>query len=185
MRLSVKHSGLILLILFFTSVAQAEPYIGFSVGSSRYDVDFGSFGDGSFDDTATGNKIYGGYDFNSYFSAELAYYNFAKASVGGVVINNTLLSGSVDTNGIAAFAVASYSLSKKFKLAAKLGVLDWRADLRVNNNTANNDGTDLAYGLLASYNFTKQLALQAEWERFETDNPELSLISVGFKFNFN
>jgi len=176
----------VLTLLLLSSVvtnAVASPYIGFGIGSTQYDVDLTSLGGGTFDDSGTGTKIYAGYSFNDYVAAELAYYNFAEASVSTTVLNVTA-NASAEAKGIAAYAVASYPVSKKIKLAVKLGVLDWNADLRVNNRSASTDGTDLAYGILASYAFTKQLNIVAEWESFETDSPELALFSVGFKFDF-
>ncbi len=42
---------------------------------------------------------------------------------------------AVKSTGYAAYAVANYPLSKKVNLSAKLGVLQWNADLQVNNKT--------------------------------------------------
>jgi hypothetical protein len=67
---------------------------------------------------------------------------------------------------------------------AKLGVLDWDADLTVNNTTGQNSGTDAAYGVAASYAFTKALLATFEWEYYNTDNPELTMLSLGFRFVF-
>ncbi len=86
--------------------------------------------------------------------------------------------------GVGAYAVGMYPVSKKVNLMAKLGILSWDADLQANNNTATNDGTDVAYALAASYGFTKELLVTAEWESFDSDNPELSMLSLGFRFNF-
>ncbi len=169
----------------------AATYIGFGIGSVHYKTDLTSLGGGQIDDNGTGTKIYGGYTFNKYIAAELAAYNFSEASVNGVVsninggpVNNIPFHATVKSTGYAAYAVANYPLSKKVTLAAKLGVLQWSADLQVNNKTASSSGTDLAYGLQASYNFTRQLAGVAEWEGFNSANPKLSLLSVGLRLNF-
>ncbi len=174
----------LIFVLLPSAAIASGPYIGLGVGSTQYKADLSALGGGSFDDSATGTKFYVGYGFNDYLSAELAYYNFAESSIGAIVINNSLVSAAVEAKGIAAYGVATYPASKEFKLGAKLGMLDWSADLRVNNATASSDGTDIAYGLFASYAFTKQLAVVAEWEKVESDNPELSLFSIGFRFDF-
>lgn len=112
-------------------------------------------------------------------------YNFAEASVGAFEVSpGNFASGSVSMKGVGAYAVGMYSVSKKANLIAKLGVLSWDADLQTNNTTGTNDGTDVAYALAASYGFTKKLLVTAEWESFDSDNPELSMFSVGFKFIF-
>ncbi len=167
--------------------ASAAPYIGFGIGSAFYKVDLSGLAGNTFtlDDNSTGTKLYGGYRFNDYIAAELAVYKFAESSIGSFIFTGgATVSGAVKSTGAAAYAVGRYPVSKKIKLGGKLGVLKWDADLRVNNTTGSNNGTDLAYGLFASYAFTKQLAVQAEWEKFNSDNPELSLFTVGFRFDF-
>lgn len=168
-----------------STIVQSDPYVGFGIGSAFYKADFTSLGGGSLDDNGTGSKLYGGYSFNKYFATEASLYNFAEASVGAVEISpGNVASAAVDATGVGAYAVGMYPLSKKFNLTAKLGILNWDADLRINNSSATSDGTDVAYSLGASYAFTKELLLAAEWESFESDNPELSMLSVGFKFIF-
>ena len=173
-----------LIMLVSTSVAVAEPYIGLGIGSAFYKADLTGLGGGELDDNSTGSKLYGGYSFNKYFSLEASIYNFAEASIGGFDFNGVSTSAAVEMKGIGAYAVGIYPLSKKINLIAKLGVLSWDADLRVNNTLVTNDGTDVAYALAASYGFTKELFATAEWEYFDSDNPELSMLSVGFKFIF-
>ena len=58
------------------------------------------------------------------------------------------------------------------------------ADLRVDDTTVTNDGDDLAYGVGASYAFTRELLAVAEWETINSHNPELSMLSLGFLFKF-
>ena len=179
----------LLLVTLFLSIAfintvSASAYIGFGVGTVFYEADFSSLGGGSLDDNGTGTKLYGGFQFNDYISAEIAAYNFSEASVDAILLNNSTISAATKANGIAVYGVASYPVNKEIKLSAKLGMLDWDADLRVNNVNASNDGTDLAYGFSASYAFTRELEGVVEWENFETDNPELSLFTLGFKFSF-
>jgi len=170
-----------------STAVRADAYIGFGVGSASYDVDLTALGGGKFDDKGTATKLYGGYSFNKYFAAEAAIYNFAEASIGSIETSpgsGVFASASASMAGVGAYAVGMYPVSKKVNLMAKLGVLRWDADLRLNNTTGTNDGTDAAYALAASYAFTKQLLVTAEWESFNTDNPELSVFSLGFRVNF-
>ena len=175
------------LLSFVSSAINADAYIGLGIGSTSYDVDLSSLGGGNFDDNSTGSKIYAGYAFNKYYAAEAAFYNFAEASVGSVETSpgsGLFASAKADMKGLGAYAVGMYPVSKEVNLILKLGVLSWDADLRVNNTSGSNDGTDVAYALAASYAFTKTLLAVAEWESFDTDNPEVSLLSIGFKFIF-
>ncbi len=171
-------------LLTLSSATMAEPYLGLAVGSSSYKVEVAGTG---FEDKVTGTKFYGGYAFNKYIATELTYYNFAEASVGGLETSpgsGVFDSAAASMKGFGAYAVAMYPVNKQFNLMLKLGVLSWDVDLSFNNNAGSNSGTDAAYALAASYAFTKEFLATAEWEAFNTDNPEVSLLSVGFRFNF-
>ena len=184
MRFPVISLVLVTASLGSMSVA-AEPYVGFGVGTAFYEADLSSLGGGSLDDDGTGTKLYGGYSFNKYFAAEASAYNFAEASIGAIEVSpGTFASASVSMKGFGAYAVGMYPVSKKVNLIAKLGVLSWDADLSVNTTEGSNDGTDAAFALAASYAFTKELLVAAEWESFQSDNPELSMLSLGLRFNF-
>jgi len=166
------------------TITVAEPYVGIGIGSAAYKADLSALGGADYDDTSTGTKLYGGYFFNKYYAAEASVYNFAEASVGSLQTGSGTVSGAVSMVGVGAYAVGMYPLSKTVNLMAKLGVLSWDADLRINNTKAKNDGVDLAYAVAATYAITKEFLLAAEWEAFNSDNPELSMFSVGFRFNF-
>ena len=169
-----------------TSVV-ADPYMGIGIGSASYKVDLTSLSGGNFEEDGTGTKLYGGYAFNKYYAAEVAYYNFAEASVGAVETgpgSGVFTSAAADMKGFGAYAVGMYPVTKKVNLMAKLGVLSWDADLTVNTTNGTNDGTDVAFAVAASYAFTKELLATAEWESFDSDNPELAMLSIGFKFIF-
>ena len=184
--ISYPASVLILLATVLVNPVIADPYIGIGVGSAKYKVDLGDLNSGSnFEDDGTGTKFYGGYAFNKYYAAEATYYNFAEASVGALETepdSGNFVSASAKMTGFGAYAVGMYPVSKSVNLMAKLGVLNWDADLSFNNLSGTNSGTDLAYGIAASYAFTKEFLAVAEWESFESDNPEVSMLSIGFKF---
>ena len=176
-----------LMLISITSATVAAPYVGIGIGSSYFKADLTSLGGGNFEDKGTGTKLYGGYSFNKYIAAEVSIYNFAEASVAAVETfpgSGVFVSAAASMKGVASYAVAMYPVNKKVNLLAKLGILNWDADLSKNNNSATNSGSDTAYALAASYAFTKELLASAEWESFNTDNPELSMFSVGFKFIF-
>lgn len=174
-----------IILLTAASSVIADVYVGMGIGSAFYKADLTSLGGGNIDDNGTGTKLYTGYEFNKYFAAEVSAYNFAEASIGAFEVSpGNFVSASVSMKGFGAYAVGMYPVSKKVNLMAKLGVLSWEADLQADGNAGTNDGTDAAYALAASYAFTKELLATVEWEAFDSDNPELSMFSVGFKFIF-
>lgn len=187
MKLPVITLFTLLVSAAFSSTALAEPYVGIGIGKAYYKADLTALGGGQLDEDDTGTKLYGGYSFNKYFAAEASVYNFAEASIGALETSpgaGTFVNAKVSMKGVGVYAVGIYPVNKKVKLMAKLGALNWDADLRVNNTSAANDGTDAAYAIAASYAVTKELLVTAEWESFDSDNPELSMLSLGFRFNF-
>ena len=187
----MKNIGIIVTLLALSgacsNAVNADPYMGIGIGSASYDVDLTALGAGNFEEDGTGTKVYGGYAFNKYYALEAAYYNFAEASVGAVETSpgsGTFASAAADMKGFGAYAVGMYPVSKEFSLIAKLGVLSWDADLTVNAASGSNNGTDVAFAVAASYAFTKELLAVVEWESFDSDNPELTMLSIGFKFIF-
>ncbi|NOQ89760.1 MAG: hypothetical protein GQ549_02320 [Gammaproteobacteria bacterium] len=163
------------------SIAVADPYIGLGVGAAFFKADLTGLGGGELDESSTGTatKLYGGYSFNKYFAAEASIYDFAEASAGSAVD-----SAEASMKGVGAYAVGIYPFNREVNIMAKLGVLSWDADLRVNNTSGTNDGTDVAFALAASFAFTRELLATAEWEFFDSDNPEVSMFSAGFRYNF-
>lgn len=182
---SIRRFFLLATLLLFTAPLLAQPYIGFGVGSVKYTVDFSALGGSDYSDRSTGTKLYGGWAFNRYLALEAAYYKFAEASIGKLEVQNRPpVSAAAKSDGVGAMLVLSYPFSKKTAVAAKAGLLRWQADLRVDQSTAGNDGTDMMFGLQANYFFTREVGVVAEWERFNSDNPELDLLSIGFRYRF-
>ncbi len=184
----MRYFVLPLIMLASISSAVAEPYIGLGIGAAFYKADLTGLDGPELDESGSGTstKLYGGYAFNKYFAVEASIYNFAEASVGAVetIGSGDFNSAEVSMKGLGAYAVGSYPLNREVNIMAKLGVLSWDADLRVDNTSRTNDGTDVAFALAASFAFTQELLATVEWEFFDSDNPELSMFSAGFKFIF-
>ena len=176
-----------LLLSGVSNAVMADVYVGMGIGSASYNVDLTALGGGNFEDSSTGTKLYGGYSFNKFIAAEVAAYNFADASVGALETSpgsGTFVSAEAGMKGAGAYVVGIYPVTKKVKLMARLGMLNWNAELRFNNISGGNDGNDIAYAFAASYGLTKEFLVTAEWESFDSDNPALSMLSVGFMFIF-
>jgi opacity protein-like surface antigen len=44
--------------------------------------------------------------------------------------------------------------------------------------------TDISFGLGLSYNFTRNLGVRAEWERFKLDDADADPLSIGIVWRF-
>ena len=181
---------LVLSGLFAVSQASAQGfYIGGSVGQS--DMDDGNttglITSGSVDGSDTGYKIFGGYEFNKHFGLELAYVDLGKASYSGTFFGAPVTGGTVETWGLNFSAVGTLPLGSNFALFGKVGFFTWESKASDVTGgvpfSGKDDGTDVSYGLGASYNFTKNFGIRAEWERFKAVG-DIDLLSIGVVYKF-
>ena len=142
---------------------------------------------GSVDGKGTGYKIFGGYQFNQNFGAELAWVDLGKASYSGTFLGAPVTGGTVKTSGLNISVVGTLPLSSGFALFAKAGLFSWEA--KANDTTGGfpfsgtDNGGDVSFGIGASYNFTKNFGVRAEWERFKAVG-DIDLLSVGVVYKF-
>jgi len=104
------------------SVSAAEKtdwYVGGSVGYAKNTLSDAFPPSGTSQKTsATGFKLYGGYQFNSNWAAELEYVNFGKYSADSANLHST-----AKASGLGMSAVGTLPLSEQFSLFGKAGVL--------------------------------------------------------------
>jgi OOP family OmpA-OmpF porin len=188
---AIAAAVLVLSGLVAASQASAQGfYVGGSVGQSDIDdnITTGLITSGTVDGTDTGYKLFGGYQFNQHFGLELAYVNLGKASYSGSFGGAPVTGGKVETSGINFSAVGTLPLNPSFALFGKVGMFAWEAKASDVTNgapfSATNDGTDVSYGIGASFNITKNISARAEWERFKLDSSDADLLSIGIVFRF-
>ncbi len=142
------------------------------------------------DETDTGWKLFGGYQFTRNWGVEFAYVDLGKATVNsrGTVAGVTDVYRSEATaKGWSLAGVGTVMVSDTFGLFGKLGAFRWDLDTKcslVTNATGTGtcaattgpgagpanrsaSGTDLTYGVGLKYNLTKQASLRVEWEQFK------------------
>lgn len=177
-------------LLAATQASAQGFYLGGSVGQSNAD-DGNAIPDlitsGTVDGKDTGYKIFGGYQFNQNFGLELAWIDLGKASYSGTFFGLPVTGGTVKTSGINISAVGTLPLGSGFALFGKAGLLAWESkqdDVTAGVAFSNKeDGTDLSFGIGASYDFTKNFGIRAEWERFKAVG-DIDLLSVGLVYKF-
>ena len=191
---TIKLFAAAVLVLSGLVAASAAPaqgfYIGGSVGQSDYD-DNNAIPDlitsGSVDGSDTGLKIFGGYQFNQHFGLELSWVDLGKASYSGRFGALNVTGGTLETSGLNFSAVGTWPLGSNFALFGKIGFFAWESKASDVTGglpfSGTEDGTDVSYGIGASFNFTKNLSMRAEWERFKAVG-DIDLLSVGVVFRF-
>ena len=183
-------SALALAGLLAATQASAQGYVGASFGQSDIDEEIttGLIDSGTVDGKDSGWKIFGGYMFSRNLGLEVAYVNLGEVSYSGSFGGFPVTGGKVEVNGFNVAAVGNLPISEQFSVFGKIGLFMW--DAEASDTTAGApfsaaaDGTDLSLGLGVSYNFTRNFAVRAEWEMFQTDPADATLLSIGAVFRF-
>ncbi len=116
----------------------------------------------SCDDSDTAFKIFGGYQINRNFAAELGYADLGKAKAEALGLTEEVKSTAWDLS-----LIGSYPINEQFSVFGRLGF--YMADVKDDTNfgfSASNSNSDLTYGLGARYEVTQNLGLRAEWQRY-------------------
>jgi OmpA-OmpF porin, OOP family len=130
-------------------------YAGVEVGQS--DV-------GSEDDI--GFKIFGGYQFTRNLAAEIGY---------GMLFDKS----DVEVTLLEFVGVGIFPLANQFSLIGKLGL----ANVEVDSPGGSRDKTELTYGFGVQFDMSRNLALRALWQRYDTDE-EVDWIAIGAQWRF-
>lgn len=180
----LKNKWLVATLFAACSAANANPYIGASIGQATFDNASGSM-DSSLvsgsaplelqDDSSLAGKLYAGYQFNEYFALE--------GSLGGY----DALDGDLVTVGDMKFLAIQpkviLPVGERFNLFAKAGVSYFNAEFKASNSILGSAGyttlSDTAfagmYGLGAEFALTDNLHLEASWDYM---NPELEVVKL-------
>jgi OmpA-OmpF porin, OOP family len=165
-------------------------YAGGSIGQSDVDeeVAAGLIDSGSVDGKDTAFKIFGGYQFTPNLAAEAAYVDLGETTYSGTFGGAPVTGGKVEISGFNISAVGILPINEKFSAFGKIGIFIWEADASDTTGgaafSASDDGSDLSFGLGASYAITPTLSLRAEWERFDSADADADLLSIGVAFRF-
>jgi len=154
------------------AVAAAEAYIGLNVGSNQ--LDYTNVG------SSTAYNILGGYSFNQYVAAELAYTDLGTATVSN--------SNVADVKGtqMSLSAVGSLPLGKDFALLGKLGYASTKLDAGTSSVTK----SDIIYGVGAQYNVGKNVGLRLNYDIFTVGDDvtflkkSSAMVSLGAIYKF-
>jgi OOP family OmpA-OmpF porin len=176
-------------------------YLGGSFGSSTFndfdgsdvDAELASLGftsSSSTDDSDTGWKLFAGYKFMPYLAVEGSYTDLGKASASSVITAPVSGSANVEAEAStwAISALGIWPVAPRFELYGRLGFHFWDADVSGSGTAGSvsesDDGTDLLYGVGANFDITPQLGVRGEWERYELDDSDVDLWSIGLSWGF-
>jgi hypothetical protein len=154
-------------------------YLGGSVGQSGVEFDESLEGENfSFDGDSTGFKVIAGWRFLDWLAVEGNYIDFGSGddTIEGVKFET-------DVSGVSLSAVGFLPVGP-VDLFARIGAINWDADLSAPGFSGSDDGTDLTYGVGAQFRVWS-LSISAEYEQFDVDAADtVDLISLGVTWTF-
>ena len=167
-------------------------YIGGAIGYARYDIDDGAIraaGATTFssDNSDTGWKIFGGYQFHRNWGVEVGYVDLGKIGFSGTV-GAVPFTGNVDVTAWTLALVGTMPVHQNFDIFGKLGLYNWKSKgnatiAGIGTAAASDDGTDAMVGVGVRYNFSKNFGVQVEAEHF-AGSDKVNLFSIGLRWKF-
>ena len=192
---------LVSLFVFLLAAAPAMAqesglYLGAALGQAKH-ADTCQGANLSCDDKDTAWKIYGGYQFNRFFAAEIGYADLGRsaagANVGGIIVNPTFEVTAFELSGIGFLPVLD-----RLALFMRLGV--YRAETELGGTgtafgitvpvSGKDSNSDLTFGLGIQYSFTRNLGVRGEWQQYmkvgggNTGESDIDVLSAAFVFRF-
>lgn len=154
-------------------------YLGGSVGLAGVSIDESFEGqDFNYDSDSTAFKAIVGWRFLDWLSVEGNYIDLGSGD--DTVLNEKI---ETDVSGLSLSAVGFLPIGP-IDLFARVGAINWDADLSGFGESISDDGTDLTYGVGAQFRIWS-LSIRAEYEQFDIDAADtVDLLSLGVTWTF-
>ncbi len=174
-----------------TAIADSGFYVGGSVGGATLEVDFGDTGIPDFpteiDEDDTAYKLFAGYKFDLPgidLGIEGGYVDFGKPDFG-VEVADVAVDVELDPTGFNLWGIAGIDVGP-FDLFAKLGYIFWDLEVDVPDVSVreSDDGSDIGYGVGVGFGLGP-LLLRGEYEVYDIEDADLSMVSLGIAYQFN
>jgi len=162
---SVIAAASIAVAAFAQPAAAQTPYVGVSFGTSDYkDACQDVSGPGiSCDDKATAWRIFGGYQFNRHFAAELAYHNLGEIEAS----NSFGAKATIKATTWDLVGVGLLPFGTNFAGYGKLGLYYGKTEASSNFGISGDDtNTGLTWGLGVQWDPMPPLGLRLEWQQY-------------------
>lgn len=156
-------------------------YVGASIGSANLDDDFDGF---EIDDDATAYRLNAGWQMNQYVGLEFGYQNFGDFEQS-FDINGERAKAKLSADGYTLGVTASYPLGEHFELLGRAGAFFWDGEAEINNASQADPGdTNPYFGAGLAYNLTQVFSVHVDWIRYDLEDTESDVLSLGFRFRF-
>ncbi|GEM_PF-545911 len=200
--LAKRRSGLTVLIsaaLLFSAGASAQThldyYLGLGYGMAEIDTDVTSVSNGaSLDEDDNAIELFAGARINQNLAVEVQYIDFGEASLTGdtggqftyqgttyqFTEDNAAIDAKGDSFGVSGLLGAD--ITERVHLYGKAGLHRWDTELTASSAAsfakADDDGTDLFYGIGANVGIGDQFFVRLEAEQYELDDWDVTNVSL-------
>jgi hypothetical protein len=169
----------------FAALADSGFYVGGAVGGATLEADIGDAGipelPASIDEDDTAYKVFAGYNFDLpviNLGVEAGYVDF-----GAPEIDTNVGQFELDPTGINLWGIAGVDAGP-LDLFAKVGYLMWDVEVSALGVSASDDGSDLGYGLGVGFGLLG-FKVRGEYEVYDLDGADLSMLSLGILYQFD
>jgi len=171
-----------LLLFCLPLTAQAGgPYVGASIGNATLDDSFDGL---TIDDNATAFRIVAGWRFNDYFALEGGYHDFGDFEQTLDIAGNQV-TAVLSADGFTFGVLGTIPLSERFALMGRAGMFFWDGNADINNvSQATPEDTNPYFGAGLSFDATKNLQLTGDWTRYDLEDTDSGVLSVGLLYQF-
>lgn len=143
---------------------------------------------GLFDDTETGYRLYGGYEFTRLLSIELGYVNLGEFS-GTIPSIEGPIETEIDLDGFSIGLRPQFALNENWYAQAQAGLFVWESDASIDAPIGfireSADGEDAYYGLGIGRNLGPNWQISGEWTRYETDESDADFINLAMTWRMD
>jgi len=165
----------------------AGPYIGADLGQAKFKASCGGFS--GCDDKDTAWRVFGGYQFNRNLGAEVGYTDLGSVAGTAPGVSSRADAHAWELTGVGSIPIVG-GLSAYGKLGAYYGKVEATGTAGALSSTASETNTGLTYALGAQYDFTRNLGVRAQWQRYDnmggnsTGETDVDSMTVGVVFRF-
>jgi len=179
-----------LLVFSSMSYANSDRYFGVSIGNSEFDSGI-TTSTATLDEKDSNFKLLFGSQINESFAIELSYHDYGESSLSGATGDIFAIDGEllqfiqdgtivVSVNSLAISGVLTHELTPSISALGRIGLSMWDAEMEVSTSSASasaeDDGTDLLYGLGLQARIGSNSWIRAEYEGHE----DVELLNIGF-----
>lgn len=163
------------------AAADSGLFVGGSIGSATIDDRFDGV---NLDANTSAYRIVGGYQLGDLFGLEIGYQDFGDLDEI-VLIGPVSSLTRISAEGWTAGGTLDLPLSDNVSLFGRAGVFFWDADVSIDGFSIDVPSDENPYyGAGARLKVSSNLSLIGDWSRFELDDVDTDVISIGFQYRF-